>query len=202
MATAPLWKLVAAGTITAAAVVVFVYTLVGALWYAPQEEASSPALAAHAPAIRAPLSSWPSHLRVPSLDINANVQHVGVGKTGNMAVPTNFTDAAWYKYGPLPGEAGSAVIDGHVDNALALPGVFKRLSEIQKGADIYVDAATTSVHFKVTDVESYPAPQVPVGQIFSNTGVPRLVLITCDGVWIQGQNQYDRRLVVYAQLAQ
>ena len=30
-------------------------------------------------------------------------------------VPSKPTDVAWYKPGPAPGEAGDAVIDGHLD---------------------------------------------------------------------------------------
>lgn len=195
------WRTLVAGTITAGAVIVFVTTFAHAVWYAPEQESAQPQLAALAAAAHAgAVAGAPLRLRVPALGIDAAVQQVGVGKTGNMAVPSNFTDVGWYRYGPEPGQAGSAVIDGHVDNGLSLPGVFKKLNTIAKGDDIYIATASTTLHFAVSDIELYPYTEVPTGSIFAATGPPRLVLITCDGAWVAGQRTYDHRLVVYADL--
>ncbi len=196
------WRSLLAGTVAALAAVVFVATLVHATLYAPEPEMDAPALAASAPARLAAAGNLPVHLIVPALNINANVQHVGIAYSGDIGVPNNFTDVAWYKYGTIPGFNGDAVIDGHVDNAVSLPGVFKHLSNIQAGDDIYIEtASSTQYDFKVTDVETYPATGVPMSQILSKTGDAYLTLITCDGIWVQSQRQYNGRLVVYAQLA-
>lgn len=147
-------------------------------------------------------ADYPVRLVIPSLGIDANVQYVGITRHGTMAVPTNFTDVGWYKNGPLPGSAGSAVMAGHVDNALALPGVFKHLEDIEIGADVYVlakDGAKT--HFVVENVQTYDASEAPASAIFAKKGEPRLNLITCQGDWIQSEHQYDRRLVVYTREA-
>jgi LPXTG-site transpeptidase (sortase) family protein len=118
-----------------------------------------------------------------------------------MATPGNFTDVAWYKYGPAPGQPGDAVFDGHLDNGLGLPGVFKNLHNLRVGDDVAVeDANGTVLHFKVSDVESYPLEDAPAGDIFSESGPPRLTLITCDGVWEQQEKTYDHRLVITALL--
>ncbi|HEV8666857.1 MAG TPA: class F sortase, partial [Candidatus Paceibacterota bacterium] len=107
----------------------------------------------------------------------------------------------WYKYGSLPGQPGTAVMDGHVDNGLSLAGVFKHLDSIQKGDDIYVTTASgVQVHYVVSDIELYPYQDVPMNQILTTSGQSRLALITCDGAWVQGQRTYDHRLVVYANL--
>ncbi len=144
----------------------------------------------------------PSRLRIPSLGIDTNVQHVGVGKTGNMAVPTNYTDVGWYRLGTVPGFVGSAVMDGHVDNGLALPGVFKQLNQIKKGDELFVDTAGGATRrFVVQEVALYPYQEVPLQKLFSRADQARLNLVTCDGAWVQGAKTYDHRLVVYATLA-
>lgn len=187
--------------ITVAAGVVFVTTLVRASLYAPDSEVASSTLAAAAPAREAQLRDLPVRLRIPELDINAHVKHVGVNAEGNMATPGNFTDVGWYKYGTVPGFVGSAVVDGHVDNALGLSGVFKRLGELGAGDEVFVDTASSTLRFEVVEVASYPAADVPLGRLFNAKDGAYLNLVTCDGAWIQDQNQYDRRLVVYARLA-
>jgi len=185
--------------LTALAVVVFAVTLARAVFFAGEDEALAPPPAA---AIEHPdQGDIPARLKIPSLGIDANIQQTGITKSGAMGTPTNFTDVAWYKYGPVPGQLGSAVIDGHVDNGLSLAGVFKHLGDIQKGADLYVDTkAGQTLHFVVTDVESYPYKSVPVNDIFAKADRPRLNLITCEGRWVKADKTYDQRLVIYTQL--
>jgi LPXTG-site transpeptidase (sortase) family protein len=179
---------------------VFVFTLVHAVWYAPDTEVTDNAVAAthHATPVD---GGSPSRITIPALNIDANVQHVGIAKSGAVAVPSNFTDVAWYRNGPEPGQAGSALIDGHVDNGLSLAGVFKHLGDAKVGDDIYIEtASSTKLHFKITDIEEYPANAVPMTDLTSTTGAPRVALITCEGAWVQSARSYDHRLVVYATL--
>src|SRR3989344_1071244 len=96
--------------IAALAAVVFIGTLVHALWYAPDSEIQVP----DQKQIVAATSSLPVRLQIPKLSIDADVQRVGIGKKGNMAVPTNYSDVGWYRYGTVPGQLGSAVVDGHI----------------------------------------------------------------------------------------
>ncbi len=145
----------------------------------------------------------PAHLEIPSINLKADVQEVGKNDKGAMASPTNFKDVGWYKPGVVPGEIGSAVMDGHVDNALALPGVFKHLSSLRIGDDVYVVRNDgKKLHFKVTDIRLYPEDAVPVDQIFdSSDDAAHLNLITCAGEWKAEARTYNDRLVVYTTLA-
>lgn len=143
----------------------------------------------------------PLRLLVPSVGIDAAVQNVGLTKKGNMAVPTNFTDVAWYKLGSVPGKLGSAVIDGHVDNALSLDGVFKHLRDIKIGDSVYVETTSgEKLEFIVKNVETYAHESVPLDRIFNDKTGVYLNLITCAGDWVQADKDYDHRLVVYTEL--
>jgi sortase A len=185
---------------TALSLGVFVAVLVHAVWYAPDIEIADSAVPTTTVVSAVPAGK-PEMLEIPTLSIDAKVQDVGIAVSGNIGVPNNFTDVAWYKYGPEPGATGSAVIDGHVDNAISLPGVFKHLSDIAVGDDIYVDtASSTRLHFVVSNIEVYPYQSVPMTEVLSTTGSPRLALITCDGTWEEGVKSYNERLVVYANL--
>lgn len=185
----------------AVAAVVFITTLVHAVYYSPDSEIQLPAsIASSTPS--APFAAKPARLEIPSLNIDAHVQFAGINAKGDMMAPNNFTDVAWYKYGPVPGQIGSAVIDGHVDNGLALAGVFKHLGDIKAGDDVYVvDQNGAKLHFVVTDVKAYPYTAAPADEIFGRTDAARLNLITCAGTWVAGQRTYNERLVVYTKLA-
>jgi LPXTG-site transpeptidase (sortase) family protein len=176
---------------------VFAVTLARATIFAPDGGIGVPPAAV---SVVAP-GDVPVTLSIPALGINAHVQQTGVTKSGAMGTPTNFTDVAWYKYGVAPGQVGSAVIDGHVDNGLSLAGVFKHLGDIKLGDDIYVDSQSGQhLHFVVTDIEVYPYKSAPTDLIFNRTDAVRLNLITCQGTWVKGDKTYDERLVVFAQL--
>lgn len=151
-----------------------------------------------------PNSSFPVRLAIPKLGVDTDVQHVGVKSSGIMANPTNFTDVGWYKDGTVPGEAGSAVIAGHVDNALALDGVFKELDTLAAGDLVYVTRRDGQrVAFRVDRLEYYDYKNAPSTQIFTSTdGRAHLNLVTCAGTWIKAEQSYDKRLVVYTTLAE
>lgn len=188
--------------ITLIALVTFGATLVNATWYSPESEVPVPLLEESAPLDSVSTTSQPMRLTVPSLEIDADIQYVGVTKDGNMGVPSNFIDVGWYKYGTIPGNYGSAVIDGHVDNAIGLAGVFKNLSSIQVGESVYVQTkGGEKLRFVVTEVVTYGYKDVPVEALFNRKDGRRLNLVTCGGSWIQTEKTYDERTVVYTVLA-
>lgn len=179
--------------------VVFSTTLVRAFALVPAWTEDTSA-GSYAPATST--ASIPIRLSIPSLEIDARVQRVGRTGKGNIGIPTNYRDVAWYKDGPAPGTSGTAILTGHVDNGLALPGVFKRLGEIRAGDDVYVlTRDRRQLRFVVYDVRSYPYQHVPMKDIVAPREDAQLVLISCEGAWLRHERTYDRRIVVYAKLA-
>ncbi len=141
----------------------------------------------------------PTKIEIPSLSINARIVQVGITKTGAMATPGAYADVGWYKYGTLPGQTGSAVLAGHVDNGLALAGVFKHLSDVQNGDDIYVTLSTGErIHFVVESSTVYNYKEVPTHFIFHRDDGAYIALVTCTGTLIRSEHTYDQRLVVFA----
>ncbi len=192
------------GVVTLFALGVFGTVLVHALWYDPQDEipldVSMMKSSSTKTEITQKVSPLPNPLRltIPALTLNANIKNVGITAKGNMATPTNFTDVGWYKYGTVPGHVGSVVMSGHVDNGLALPGVFKNLKNLKKGDDIYVEMADgTKIHYTVLSLSTYDYDAI-VPTIFHEKNAHYLKLITCTGVWVPSFKTHDKRLVVNA----
>lgn len=143
----------------------------------------------------------PVKLTIPSLKIKAPVVKVGITKTGAMAVPYGFKNVGWYKYGTYPGEIGSAVIAGHIDNALALDGVFKHLDQLEIGDTVIVETeGGTTYTYRVIEMGIYPYDQAPNEEIFGRGNAAQLNLVTCAGTWSKELKTYDKRLVIYTEL--
>lgn len=150
-------------------------------------------------------NSWSQGARliIPSLHIESSIEAVGVLPDGSMAVPTHnqWDDVGWYANGPVPGEKGSAVIDGHLDRPGGAPAVFWRLHELHTGDSVMVKTRDgKTLHFRVTMLQTYEPQQAPLATIFGNNSGRYLNLITCAGQWIPAQHQTTHRLVVYTTL--
>ena len=214
-------KMIGASVVTSVALVVFVVTLVQAAFipsslnpfeagetYLPvgQSSAQSEVGRVHdvpwTANVQFDFRDEPARLQIPAISVDADVQRVGVTLSGKMANPSNFVDVGWYSDGVVPGEPGSAVMAGHVDNGLALPAVFSRLHDLKPGDEIIVTSESgISTKFIVADSMSYGYKSVPTESVFSVNGEPVLRLITCGGRWLSQDKTYDERLVVTAVLA-
>jgi LPXTG-site transpeptidase (sortase) family protein len=146
------------------------------------------------------LNGLPVRLKIPKIKIDAAVESVGLTPQGAMGVPKNPTDAAWFNLGPLPGEAGSSVIDGHIGlwNGNQPIAVFDFLHKLHPGDKIYVvDDKGVTTTFVVSDLRTY-AQNADDSNVFSSSdGKAHLNLITCDGTWNKTLNSYPDRLVVF-----
>jgi len=142
----------------------------------------------------------PARLVIPIIGINAPVELVGILSNGDLETPMSnpWTGVGWYSQGPRPGEQGSAVLDGHVDQPGGSLAIFGHLRDLRKGNEVQiVDSSGKTLHFQVTDVQYYTPQKAPLQAIFGNGGGKYLNLITCAGSWVPSQNQTTLRLVVY-----
>jgi sortase A len=197
------------------ALALFVIILSNAVLYAPSDEIPLPITSVASPEnTSAPivntassekktdtiLANYPIFLSIPKINVKADIDLVGITAKGNMATPRSFRDVGWYKYGTVPGEIGSAVIAGHVDNGLALPAVFNKLSDLKEGDDIYITTKDNKdLHFRVTGSKVYDF-NTNVPEIFRSKDGKILRLITCTGTWLKEYRTHDERLVVSAML--
>lgn len=149
------------------------------------------------------VTTVPLRLKIPRIGVNARVEPVDLEADGSMGTPSGPWTVGWWDRGFLPGQPGSAVIDGHVDYRNVGPAVFWRLDNLRPGDLIQItmpgDAVLT---FVVDQTAVYTADEsAPVARIFAPSDVPRLNLITCTGTFDPSSRSYDRRLVVFSKLA-
>lgn len=143
------------------------------------------------------VSGFPIRLTIPAININADIQHLGVTQAGEMEVPNNNIDVGWFDLGPRPGERGDAVIAGHFNGKNGKVGVFAKLDKLKMGDMLFVkDDKGKTTAFVVRESRTYD-PGYANDVFNSNDGV-HLNLITCDGVWDETKNSYSKRLVVFS----
>jgi LPXTG-site transpeptidase (sortase) family protein len=193
-----LFKKISIGILIIIAMAIFITTLIRAVYSSSLDEIPLPK-ESKISEINKSTSLYPMNITIPKIRVDAKVEEVGITKKGNMATPNSFAKTGWYKYGTIPGETGSAVIAGHVDNGLALPGVFSNLKNLKKGDDIYIATKNENLHFIVTESDIYDF-DAPTNEIFEDKDEKLLKLITCTGNWITEYKTHDKRLVVTAKL--
>jgi LPXTG-site transpeptidase (sortase) family protein len=140
----------------------------------------------------------PSRLRIPSIEVDAQVGAVGLRSDGSMDVPDNLWTSSWLATGPKPGQPGNAVIAAH--RGVGSPALFSHLENVRPGDRIYVsDAAGNEIAYAVTAVVSLDLSVSSQREVFAPATAQQLVLITCFGRYINSARTYDHRLVVVGQ---
>jgi hypothetical protein len=146
-----------------------------------------------------PSGSRPNRVRIVSIGVDAAIVAVGIEEpTNRMQVPDDISKVGWFRFGPTPGEPGSALLVGHVDSSVLGAGVFFRLRDMPVGAVVSVDFTDGSTaRFRVTGRRSYPKADLPE-RLFTRSGTPVLTLITCGGAFDRATGHYADNIVVYA----
>lgn len=145
--------------------------------------------------------SPPDRIRIPSLRVDAPLMGLGLTRTGSLDVPPAERKnlAGWYEAGTTPGETGTAIVAGHVDNADG-PAVFYRLGALRKGGSIEVERRDGGTAlFTVDAVEVYDAKAFPDEKVYGAASRPELRVITCGGGYSRTTG-YRGNVVVFAHL--
>ena len=143
-------------------------------------------------------SGLPLRLKIPQINVDAPMEHLGIAEDGTMDVPKGPLEVAWFNLGPRPGEVGSAVMAGHSGYKDRREAVFDNLYKLKKGDKIYVeDANRVMMTFVVREIRSY-SPKADAREVFtSSDGLKHLNLITCTGIWNEQAQTRSERLVVF-----
>ncbi|MFD9511371.1 class F sortase [Streptomyces mirabilis] len=142
-------------------------------------------------------------VRIPAIQVDAPVVPVGLDSAGwvDAPPPDNANLAGWFTGAVSPGEKGTAVIVGHVDNMRG-PAVFYGLGSLKKGNRVEVqrkDGKTAT--FEIYGVDVFAKNNFPGDRVYGSKGTPELRVITCGGGFSK-QHGYDGNVVVFARLVE
>lgn len=137
------------------------------------------------------LANRATRVRIPSLDLDAEVRPVGyVFRQGELQYDVPRVEAG--QYGSVaPGAEGNLVLGGHVASRSG-PAVFRALPNVRLGEIIEVFRGDTVFQYRITEVR---VVEPDATDVMSSTQDATLTLITCS----PDQN-YSTRFVVVGKL--
>ncbi|MEU1753421.1 class F sortase [Micromonospora matsumotoense] len=145
--------------------------------------------------------STPVRIDIAVIGVHAELVPVAGDPNGTLEVPPldNPAVAGWYRPGASPGEAGNAVVVGHVDTRDG-PAVFFDLGRLRPGDTVRVTRADgRAVTFAVDGVGTYPKRSFPTALVYGPGGPgPALRLVTCGGRFDERSRDYSDNIVVRA----
>ncbi|MER7486824.1 class F sortase [Streptomyces sp. NPDC126497] len=145
----------------------------------------------------------PDRVVIPGIQVDAPLVPVGLDAEGwvDAPPPQDPNLAGWFTGAVSPGEKGTAVVVGHVDNAQG-PAVFYGLGALKKGNRVEITRGDgkTAV-FEIYGIEVFAKNDFPGDRVYASKGAAELRVITCGGGFSK-QNGYDGNVVVFARLAE
>lgn len=168
------------------------------------------------PGSRAPGTKKSSRLVIPSLGVNAPVVPAGASGPdgGALDVPANvhvigWWDGRWKSPDGLvrervakPGDAGVALLAGHIDSAAQGHGALYKLQQVKTGAGITVYGDQGAVtRWTVTRLQVVPKDALPRA-LFESSGPARLAIVSCGGPFDSAAGHYTDNVIAWAAPAQ
>ncbi|RKN21512.1 class F sortase [Micromonospora musae] len=166
----------------------------------PQPDIAAPVASRPAPVLPPLPQSAPTLVRIPAIGVRAEIVPIGADATGVLEVPPLDRPAlaGWYRHGVSPGEAGNAVLVGHVDSPTG-PAVFFHLGRLRPGDTVRVSRADARVAtFTVDRVSNYAKDSFPTDQVYGPAESSGLRLLTCGGRFDEQTGEYVDNVVVFA----
>jgi LPXTG-site transpeptidase (sortase) family protein len=119
---------------------------------------------------------------------------------GVLPVPDGVREATWWG-APFDGAQGATVLAGHV-NWKGATGPFAELWEARVGDLVTVVGADgATFRYRIRQLVTVHKDELPsrAQELFGQDGPHRLVLVTCGGRWVGGQDGYEENRVVIAE---
>jgi sortase (surface protein transpeptidase) len=145
-----------------------------------------------------PTVALPVRLRIPAIGVDARLEQLGLDPSGAVQPPSAWQEAGWYTGSARPGQAGPAVLLGHVDSRSG-PAVFYRLAALRPGDRVEVSRADGSAAtFRVTGRQQVAKSRFPTDLVYGPTLEPSLRLVTCGGNFDTRSGHYRDNVIVSA----
>lgn len=144
----------------------------------------------------------PNRIEIPALKTEAPILAVGDANR-ELNIPLDPKVAGWWKGGAEPGAAkGTAIIAGHINYA-GVQGALGRIGDLNPGDVVYIygvgrDNKHDRLRLKITGVRTYSKAALPFAQLFDQTSIGRVAIVTCGGPFDASTGNYLDNVVAFA----
>lgn len=138
----------------------------------------------------------PTGITIEAIGVHSGLERLGVADDGTAQVPKDPQVAGWFSAGTRPGDAGPAVILGHIDSKTG-PAVFYRLHELRAGDSVTVTTPSGPVSFTVDRTEQVAKDHFPTAAVYGPVPDPELRLVTCGGSFDESTGHYVDNVIVF-----
>lgn len=151
----------------------------------------------------APAGLPPDTLAIPDLGVRADIVTSGLGENRGMILPHPDKVSHFLNDVQFGAPEGTNLVAGHVDDGDHTHGALWPLHQIKPGTPIYMtDAAGIMFTYRASSLTLFEKEALPA-EFFSDSGEPRLVLVTCGGPTVPDPSMpsgftYEHNLVVTA----
>ncbi|HEX2069518.1 MAG TPA: class F sortase [Actinomycetota bacterium] len=142
----------------------------------------------------------PCRITIRSIGVDAPVIKLGLRSDGTLQVPLVYSEAGWWKGGAKPGQIGSSVIVGHVDNRRG-PAVFYKLPKLKSGDIVTISRVDKKpVRYVIEDLGVWAKSNFPSEIVYGPTPISELRLITCGGVFNRSTGHYTDNIIAFGRM--
>jgi Sortase domain len=144
----------------------------------------------------------PNRIEIPRLHEQAPIVQVNTTADRQLEIPLDPKIVGWWAGGAMPGaKKGTAILAGHINYA-GVDGALARINLLNPGDLVYIYGKhlgkATKVKFKITGVRTYYKKTLPYAEIFDQSSVGRVAIVTCGGPFDASTGNYLDNIVAFA----
>ncbi|MCL2444523.1 class F sortase [Candidatus Saccharibacteria bacterium] len=146
------------------------------------------------PSIQPNLPLAPSAITIPGIGTVNGMLSLGINARGEVDVPSNIWQTAWFNGSSMPGTRGAAFVVGHT------PGIFTGLRNLSMGQVISITMNNGAViNYRIQHIETVALGEVNMWRNLTtwNGAAEGLNLMTCAGHFVPALGTYSHRLSVF-----
>ena len=142
----------------------------------------------------------PCRISIRSIGVDAPVIKLGLRSDGTLEVPTVYSEAGWWKGGAKPGQLGSTVIVGHIDDRRG-PAVFYKLPKLKAGDVVTISRVKKKpVRYVIEDLGVWAKSNFPSEIVYGPSPIAELRLITCGGIFNRSTGHYTDNIIAFGRM--
>lgn len=141
-------------------------------------------------------SRVPASVNIPSLNLNAQVEPVGIHTNGTVALTQDHRKVGWYKSSAPSGANSTVLLVGY---RFGETPIFSSIDQLHTGDVVELrNVGGESFWYQISSIDFYAAKDVPLAKLVTIDQGESLVLAGNSGDWDETKKEFSERIIVVA----